>query len=145
MSFQVTKMDVWTGEIKDQVGGLAGKLEPLANAGVDLQFLLARRQVQTPGKGIVFLSGVSGATASRAATAAGLKKATDLISLRVEGANKPGAASHITRQLADAGINLRGVSAAVIGTKFVLFLAFDKADDASEAARLLRAAGRKRK
>ena len=44
MPFEVKKLDVWTGAIDDRVGGLSSKLEPLAQAGVDLQFLVARRQ-----------------------------------------------------------------------------------------------------
>ena len=140
----VKKLAVWTGEIDDRVGGLASKLEPLARAGVDLQFLVARRQPHLPGRGVVFLSGISGAKGSKAAAAAGLTKAGDVVALRVEGPNKAGAASQIMRRLADAGINLRGVSAGVMGKKFQLFLAFDNAADADKAARSLRAAGGKK-
>ena len=68
----------------------------------------------------------------------------DVVALRVEGPNKAGAAYQITRRLADAGINLRGVSASVIGKTFQLFLAFDNAADADNAARSLRAGGGKK-
>ena len=145
MAFEVKKLEVWTGEIDDRVGGLASKLEPLAKAAVDLQFLVARRQTHLAGRGIVFLSGISGARGNRAAAAAGLGKTSDVVALRVEGPNKAGAAYQITRRLADAGINLRGVSAGVMGKKFQLFLAFDNAADADKAARSLRAAGGKKK
>jgi hypothetical protein len=144
MPHEVKTLDVWSGDIDDKVGSLASKLEPLANAGVDLQFIIARRQPHQPGKGVVFLSGISGAKATKAATSAGLAKASDLVALRVEGPNKPGACHRITRELADAGINLRGVSAGVMGKKFLLFLAFDTKEDAATAARLLRAAGKKK-
>ncbi|MBI3463000.1 MAG: amino acid-binding protein [Planctomycetes bacterium] len=145
MPYSVSKVEVWTSEIADQVGGLAAKLEPLAGAGVDLQFVIARRQAHIPGKGVVFLSGRSGPKAAKAALAAGLVKATDLAALRVEAPNKPGDCHKVTRLLADAGISLRGLSASVIGNRYVLFLAFDTAADANKAARLLRAADRKRK
>jgi hypothetical protein len=141
MPLAVKKLDVWTGKIDDRVGGLASKLEPLAKAALDLQFLVARRQPHLPGSGVVFLSGISGAKGSRAAAAAGLAKARDVVALRVEGPNKAGAAYHIARRVADAGINLRGVSAGVMGRKFQLFLAFDSAADADKAARSIRAAG----
>ena len=144
MSQGVKKLDVWTGAIDDNVGGLASKLEPLAKAGVDLQFLVARRQSHLPGRGVVFLSGIAGAKGTKAAAAAGLAKASDVVALRVEGPNKAGAAHQITRRLADAGINLRGVSAGVMGKKFLLFLAFDSAADADKAARSLRATGGKK-
>jgi hypothetical protein len=144
MPYDVKKLEVWTGEIDDKVGGLASKLETLAKAAVDLQFLIARRQAHLTGRGVVFLSGISGAKGTKAAAAAGLAKASDVIALCVEGPNKAGAASQITRRLADAGINLRGVSAGVMGKRFQLFLAFDNAADADKAARSLRAAGGKK-
>jgi hypothetical protein len=144
MPFEVKKLDVWTGEIDNKVGGLASKLELLAKAGVDLQFLVARRQPHLPGRGVVFLSGISGAKGTKAAADAGLAKASNVVALRVEGPNKAGAAYQITRRLADAGINLRGVSAGVMGKKFQLFLAFDNAADADKAARSVRAASGKK-
>ena len=144
MAYEVKKLDVWTGEIDDNVGGLASKLEPLAQAAVDLQFLVARRQPHLPGRGVVFLSGISGAKGTKAAADAGLAKASNVVALRVEGPNKAGAAYQITRRLADAGINLRGVSAGVMGKKFQLFLAYDNAADADKAARSVRAASGKK-
>jgi len=143
MPYVVKKLDVWTGEIDDRVGGLASKLEPLANAGVDLQFLVARRQPHLPGKGVVFLSGISGAKGTKAVAAAGLAKASDVVALRVEGPNKAGAAYQVTRRIADAGISLRGASAGVVGKKFQLFLAFSNEADADNAARSLRSASGK--
>jgi hypothetical protein len=145
MPYTVTKLEVWTGPIVDAVGGLAAKLEPLAMAGANLQFVIARRQPREPGKGVVFLAGVSGGKAAKAAAAAGLAKTNDLVALRVEGPNKAGAGYQITCRLAEAGINLRGLSAGVMGNKFLLFLALDSAADAAKAARLLRATGGKRK
>jgi hypothetical protein len=47
--------------------------------------------------------------------------------------------------VADAGLNLRGLSATVLGDRYVAVLAFDSAADAGKAARLLRAAGAKQK
>ena len=42
------------------------------------------------------------------------------------------------RPLADAGINLRGISAAALGRKSVSYFAFDSADDAANAMKLLK-------
>jgi hypothetical protein len=145
MPYRVTKTDVWAGEIDDRPGGLAGKLEPLGDSGADLQFVIARREPHVPGKGVVFVGPVTGAKAKKAAEGAGLKKTADLVALRVEGPNKPGEGGRMMRRLADAGINLRGVSAAVLGDQFVAFLAFDNETDAGNAARLLRSAGAKKK
>jgi hypothetical protein len=139
MAYIVSKLDVWSGEIADQVGGLAAKLGPLAKAKVDLSFVIARRQPHMPGKGIMFLAGISGAKGSKAAADAGLGKTTELAALRVEGANKPGDCHRLVSQLADAGLNLRGLSASVCGKKYVLILAFDSEADAAKAAQVIRA------
>jgi hypothetical protein len=48
----------------------------------------------------------------------------------------------VVRILGDAGISLRGLSASVIGKKYVLILGFDSASDAYKASRLLRSAGK---
>lgn len=143
MPYTVTKMDVWSGQIEDRAGGLARKLAPLAEAKADLQFVIGRRQPDMPGKGVVFLAPVTGSKPVKAAIGAGLAKSVDLAALRVEGPNKAGTGYEMTRLLANAGINLRGISASVIGRKFVAFLAFDSAADADRAAKLLRAPQRK--
>jgi hypothetical protein len=145
MSYTVNTVDVWMGEIEDRVGGLAAKLGPLADTGADLQMVIARRQPHQRGKGVLFVGPVTGARARRAATAAGLAESADMAALRVEGPNRPGEGSRLTRLLADAGLNLRGISAAVLGNKFVALLAFDSAADAGKAARLLRAGAARRK
>jgi len=139
MAYIVSKLDVWIGELADHVGGLAAKLAPLARAKVDLSFVIARRQPHLPGKGIMFLAGISGAKGTKAAADAGLGKTTDLAALRVEGPNKPGDCHRLVSQLASAGLNLRGLSASVCGKKYVLILAFDSQADAAKAAQVIRA------
>jgi len=65
--------------------------KPLADAAVDLSFLIARRYSHLPGKGVVYLGGVSGVKAvMKAAETAGLQKTTDLVALRVEGPKHAG-------------------------------------------------------
>jgi hypothetical protein len=144
MAYSVNKVEMWSGEIDDQVGGLATKLEMLAKAGADLEIVVARRQPNVPGKGVVFLGPVTGANVVKAAEAVGLKKTPDLAALRVEAPNKAGEGSRVARKLAAEGINLRGFSAAVVGNKCVFSLAFDDEGDASKASRILRADDTKR-
>ncbi len=138
MAFKVNKVEMWTGAIADRAGSLADKLEPLVEAGVDLEVVVARRQPHLPGQGVVFLGPVKGTKGHKAAAAAGLTKAGDLVALRVEGPNKPGECQRLARILADAGINLRGLAATVLGKNFAVSLGFDSDADASRAARLLR-------
>ncbi len=140
MAYSVKKIEMWRGEIEDQVGGLAAILEQVAEAGVNLEIVVARRNPTLPGKGVVFVGPLSGAKGKKAAQAARLTRADDMAALRVEGPDKPGDCHRLSRLLADAGINLRGLSATVLGKKYALSLAFDSETDAAKAARLLRTA-----
>ena len=138
MALKIQKVDVWSTEIRDEIGGLAAVLGPLADAGADLAFIVARRQAHKPGTGVVFLGGLKGAKQITAAQKAGLAKAGDIAALIVDAPNKPGLAHKIIAQLASARINLRGLSASVTGTKCVLVVAFDSAADRDSAAKVLR-------
>lgn len=143
MAMSVTKTDVWATEIADRPGAVSSKLQSLASAGVNLEFLLARRQPDKPGMGIVYVSGIKGAKAAKAAATGGFQKSTQIVALRVDATNKPGACHEVLRRIAAAGINIRGATAMGIGTKCSTFVAFDSAADADAAAKLLRKGGRK--
>ena len=138
MALNVTRADVWAGSIEDRPGGLAEKLAALAEAGAKLEFVIARRASERPGTGVVFLTPLTGAAQVRAAKKAGLEKTKSLHSLRVEGPDQPGLGAKMTQALAQAGINLRGLSAAAIGRRCVVHLALDSTADAALAARLLK-------
>ena len=140
MSFKVTKMGVWSGEIQDQPGGLAGVLRQLADANADLEMVVARRQPDRPGAGMVFLAPVKGRKATAAAAVAGLSPAPGVTALRVEGTDRPGLGAKMTGAIADSGINMRGLSAAALGSRFVAYMAFDSVEDAEKAAKAIRAA-----
>lgn len=138
MAVTVTKIDVWSGMLDDQPGGLARILEQLSGAKANLEMVVARRQPDRPGSGIVFLAPVKGKKVSEVATGTCLRPAEGLAALRIQGDDRPGLGHRLTQTIADAGISLRGLSAAVIGRKFVAYLAFDSAADADQAARALR-------
>ena len=138
MKLDVTRAKVWSANIADKPGALAKKLAALAEAGANLGFVLARRAPDKPGRGVVFLAPLAGPCLIRAAKKAGFRQTKRLFSLRVEGADKAGVGAAMTQAIADAGISLRGLSAATIGKKAVVYLAFDKADDATLAGRVLR-------
>lgn len=140
MAYEISSVDVWVGEVEDCPGSLSKKLQPLAEAGVNIEFLLARRAPDKPGTGVVFLAPIKGAKQVRAAKNAGLGKVESLRSLRVEGPDQAGLGACITRVLAEAGINLRGLSAAAVGKRCVTYIAFDSGADAAKAGRVLRAA-----
>jgi hypothetical protein len=138
VALNVTRADVWAASIEDRPGGLAGKLAALAEAGAELEFVIARRASEKPGTGVVFLTPLKGAAQIRAAKKAGFEKTKSLHSLRVEGPDQPGLGAKMTQALAQAGINLRGLSAAAIGRRCVVHLALDSPADATKAARLLK-------
>jgi predicted amino acid-binding ACT domain protein len=68
-----------------------------------------------------------------------MSQASHVSTLRVEGGDKPGLGAKLANAIGGAGVNLRGVSAAVLGGKFVAYLGFDSPDDASRAAKALKA------
>jgi hypothetical protein len=138
MALNVTAQIVWAGDIPDAPGGLAEKLGALAKSGANLEFVIARRRPEEQGKGVVFVSPVKGKAAEDAASGSGLSKAMDVPTLRVEGPDQPGIGERMLRAIADLGINLRGVSAAAIGGRFVTYIGFYRADEASRAAQALR-------
>jgi hypothetical protein len=139
MALKVTREDVWLASIEDRPGRLAEKLGILADAGAQLEFVIARRAPDRPGVGVVFVTPLQGAAQLRAARKAGFRKSKSLHSVRAEGPDRPGMGSRMTAGLAALGINLRGLSAAVIGKRFVAYFALDKAADAAKAIKALKA------
>ncbi len=138
MANKVSKVEVWAAEIEDEPGAMAEKLGDLARAGVDLQVVLARRQPDNPGRGVVFVAPIKGRKVEEAARSSSFAPATDLVGVRVEGDNKAGLGHRLTQGVAQAGFNLRGLSAQVIGKKFVAFFAFDNDQDASGCVGVLK-------
>ncbi len=137
MKLNVSRTDTWAAAIDDHPGGLADKLAALAAAGANLEFIIARRAPEQRGSGVVFVTPLKGAKQIKAAEAAGFQKTGSLHSLRVEGADKPGMGAKLSRALAEAGINLRGLSAAALGKRYLTHLALDTAQDAAKAAAVL--------
>ena len=140
MELSVERIDVWAAAIDDKPGGLAKVLSVLRDAGVDLQFIVARRTPETSGKGVVFVAPLEGDSAIRAATQVGFSVTPTLHSVRVMGLDELGIIAQLTQMLADGGINLRGVSAAVLGTQFIAYLAVDSLGDAEKAIDILQRA-----
>jgi predicted amino acid-binding ACT domain protein len=116
---KTARVATWVASIKDKPGGLAAKLKTLAT-------------------GVVFITPVKGPKQTKAAKAAGFKPTNKLHTVRIEGADRPGLGARITQTLAGEGLNLRGLSAAAIGKKFVCHIAVDSESSASKAVRILR-------
>ena len=141
MKLDIARVDLWAAGMEDKPGALARKLAELSDAGVNLEFLVARRTPEEPGEGVVFATPIKGARQTKAAKEAGFQKAESMHSVRIAATDKPGLGASFAQQIADAGINLRGVSAASIGKRVIFYLAFDSAEDASKAIKCLRQLG----
>lgn len=137
MNIIAEREDVWVAAMEDKPGALANKLAALSEAGADLGFIIARRSPEQPGTGVVFVTPLLGDREVDAAAEVGFSVSSHLHSVRVQGTNQPGIAAQVSAKLGEAGLNLRGFSGAVIGTQFVLHLAFDTAEAAQAAIALL--------
>ncbi len=141
MALKVTKIEMWTASVSDRAGGAADKLEVLAKAGANLEMVFGRRTPENPGQGILFVSPVKGAKATKAAQDAGLIKSDTIHAVRIEGSDKPGLGARITRAMGNAGVSFRGLTAIAIGKKFISYVALDSAEDAAKAIAALKKLG----
>ncbi len=137
MAYRITPEQVRIATLPDRPGGLAEKLEAVSNAGVDLDFLIARRSADQPGNGVVFLSPAPGQDLARAIEKAGLSSWSSANTVRIDGPDQAGLGTRIARAISEAGINLRGMSGARIGDQAAFHLAFDNADDAAAGHKAL--------
>jgi hypothetical protein len=137
MDLDIRKVQVWSGEIPDRPGAAAAKLELLARAGANLEFIFTRARPHRPESVVLFLAPITGPEQIAAARAAGLAPALDIAMLRVEGANRGGIGYELMSRLAVAGINLRGVSISALGDRYAAYMAFDSPDVAVQATQLL--------
>ena len=142
MALKVTKTVVWVAEIKDQPGALAACIDTLAEAGANLDCIIARRLSNRPGTGAVSITPLTGRKVKAAAAKAGFIATKRIATLKVEGNNQPGVGARLARAVGAAGVNVRGSFAAVVGRKFVCYLSFDKTSEANKAAKAIRRTGR---
>jgi hypothetical protein len=140
VAIKVSKASVWAVSINDRAGGLADRLEPLAKAGANLEMVFARRTPESPGQGMLFVTPIKGAKATKAAQDGGMGQPQSIYSVRVEGGDKPGLGAKIARTLGEAGVSIRGLSAIAMGRKFVSYIACDSAEDQDRAIAALKKA-----
>ena len=141
MAVTVRKAILWRREVDNSPGMLANILQPLSEAGADLQVVMAYRYPGGENKAAIELYPVSGRKSAAAAQTAGLAPSS-ISTLVVEGDNRPGLGAAIGRGLADAGINLAFVMAQVVGRRFTAAIGFDDESAATNAARVIKQAAR---
>jgi hypothetical protein len=137
MSFKWDRVHVWSCEVTDQPGSVAQKLANLAEAGANLEYIFTKRLPHKPGFGVLYVAPVTGSSQVRAAKSADMHEVDAPVVRRIEGDNETGLAHHVTQKWAIAGINLQGLTMAVLGNKFIGYAAFDTVHDANRAAQIL--------
>ena len=140
MTYTVQKVKTWAGQVEHKPGALAKALGPIANAGANLQMVMAYRSDAKPNSGMIICSPITGGKAIKAAKAVGLRPAPQSTMILVEGANRAGLGRDLTERIARGRINLLGCNATVIGNKFSAVFWFSNPASADKAAKLLRAA-----
>ncbi len=133
MLYDIARADVWVGELENRPGGLAEKLEILSQAEANLEFIVVRRDHESSDTAVMFVSPLRGAAAAQA----GLTKATTMCTLRIEGPHQKGLAARISREIANAGLNMRGFSGASIGERSVINIAFETEEEVDQATHVL--------
>ena len=141
MSFKMDRVHVWATEVKDEPGGVSGKLNALDQAGADLEYVYTQRLLEKPGHGFLYVAPLAGNEQLKAARANGMHEVNDPVVMRLEGDNTAGLAGRLKHAWATAGINLHGAIMTVIGMKFVGFVTFDSVEDANKEARILAEVG----
>ena len=141
MAYTIKMVDVWACDISNRPGTLAQNLKALAEAGASLEFVIARRVTDDTSR--AFFAPIKGKKQQAAAAQAGLQKAEGMHTLRIEGPDKPGLGALLTYAIGDAGINLRGLSAAALGKRSVCYAAFSTPGDAQNAAKIAKKVLRK--
>ena len=144
MPVQVKRITLWRKELENRAGSLASTLEPVAQAGTDLEIVMGYCYPGDRTRAAVELYPVPNKKASAAAQSAGLS-ASSIPAVLVQGDNRAGMGHAITKAVADAGINLDFLVAQVIGRKFSAVAGFENDADANKATTLIKRSAAKKK
>ncbi len=139
MAVTVKKAILWRREVDNSPGTLASILQPLSEAGADLQVVMAYRYPAGENRAAIELYPVSGRKSAAAAQTAGLAPSS-ISTLVVEGDNRSGLGHTIAKAVGDVGINMSFVMAQVVGRRYSPVFGFENEADASKAATLIKRA-----
>lgn len=133
MTLKTKRMDVWVAPLENQPGGLAKVLRTIAEAGANLDCVVARREGMGMDKGVVFATPLEGATLVEKAVGVGFRRAEHIHTLRIEGDDRPGLGADLSQAIAEVGVNMHGFTAAAAGHRFVGYASFDTRADLERA------------
>jgi hypothetical protein len=137
MAISVKRISLWRREVEDRPGMLAQTLQPLANAGTNLQVIMA---YHIGGKAAIEVFPVTGNRAMNAARQSGLAESGPP-ALLVSGDNQPALGHSMARAIADQGINIHFLVAQVVGGRYSAVFGFGSDEDASRAMEIIKKAG----
>lgn len=140
MAVTVKKVQLWRTELTNKAGTLAKALEPIAQAGADLTVVMGYVFPGNAKKAALEVYPVTTAKAQTAARKAGLKPATDIPCLLIEGDNRAGIGHQMTSALSNAKINLGFFVVQVIGNRFTGVIGFDKEADLKRGEAIIKSA-----
>jgi len=139
VDYDISRVDVWAGEVADRRGALADMLKSVLDVGANLDFIIARPSPVKPATGILYLAPLDGEEQTTAAQGAGLHPSSHIESLRIEGPDRQGLAEQIARAIADADINVSGFTGGRMGNRCVMYIRFEHEDELARAQALLEA------
>jgi predicted amino acid-binding ACT domain protein len=132
----VKRVQLWILIGADRKGMLADALQPLVDAGANLEVVMGYRYPGDPGRAAIEVFPVDGAAQEAAARKAGFDKSSTPC-LKVGGDDRKGLGAEMARALAEAGITMAFHMTQVIGRKFASAIGFLSEDDAAKAARII--------
>jgi predicted amino acid-binding ACT domain protein len=138
MSYQIAPVDIWVTSVRNRAGELASLLAELQKAGAELEFIIGRPE--DAGASAVFVAPLIRPSERAVAEQLGMHRSQHMHALRVAGPDQRGLGAQVTQILAEAKLNLRGITAAAIEHRSVIYLRFDSAADAERGAEALKAA-----
>ncbi len=143
MPVAVKKIQLWRAEVENKPGALARAIEPLVQAGGNLNALMGYRHAGA-GAAAIEVFPVTGKKAIKAAQTGGFG-ASAIPALLVEGDDRAGLGYAIANAIAAAEINMAFFIAQVIGRKFSAVLGFETEADAKKATPIIKKAAEKKK
>jgi hypothetical protein len=137
MPVSVKKITLWRRDLDNRPGALATVLDPLAQAGADLQVAMGYRIPGQEDRAVVELAPVEGRKSSAAAGQAGLQP-SDIPTLVVHGDNRAGLGRDLAEEMGKAGINMAFLVALVLGRRYSGIFGFESDADAQKAAEIIK-------
>lgn len=139
MKVTTTPIEVWSTEFDDQGGGLARALRAISEFGVNLEYVVAQRNRDRPGKGILYVASADRQVYLDRVTDVGLQRVSPHSLLRIEGHDEPGAAAKVARAIDEAGVAVASFSGTAEGQRFICYAEFESTEDRAKAHTALKA------